>query len=55
MNNQAKIDNGTKYQPLGTTNPPKRKIANKTADPKVLAMVMSRAIAPIIRKRPNAI
>lgn len=35
--------------------PPKRKIANKAADPKVLAIVMSRAIAPIIRKRPKAI
>uniref|UniRef100_A0A0A8ZKH5 PDR3 n=1 Tax=Arundo donax TaxID=35708 RepID=A0A0A8ZKH5_ARUDO len=36
-------------------NPPKRKIANKAADSKVLAIVMSRAIAPIIRKRPKAI
>jgi hypothetical protein len=36
-------------------NPPNKNIANRAADPNVLATTRSRAIEPIVRKRPSAI
>lgn len=41
--------------PLGMINPPSKNMANRAADPNVLATTMSLATAAIIRKRPNAI